>query len=405
MTDNKKKLWVQPWNYKEGFIIVGILIIFGFILNFVFGANLIMPTFPNNIICGLCFVILTISLYLIFNNTPIFNWLTSIKFSLCIISAFTLLVLFMGFIPQTENQNYLIKQLGLNNILQSFSFAIIYTLFILVLGLVTIKRLIPFSTKNIGFLLNHLGLWLVLFLSTIGTGDIQKVKLTVNKTGYSYSGYNQNQKFINDLGIAIKLKEFKIEEYKPKLYFINNRTGEPINNQNNVIKKGNKFDFLDWQVTVLEDFDYSAIHQNEYYSIYDYGAVNSAKIQIQKQDSVLKSWISCGNFRNPPKYIELDSNYAIVMANPEPKKFTSNISILTNQKENFESIVEVNKPIDVNGWAIYQHSYDEKMGRWSEYSILELVKDPWLNYVYIGFYFLIAGSIYLIFGSKTKDNL
>lgn len=38
------------------------------------------------------------------------------------------------------------------------------------------------------------------------------------------------------------------------------------------------------------------------------------------------------------------------------------------------SIVEVNKPLSMGGWKIYQLSYDETKGKWSRLSIFELVK-------------------------------
>ena len=53
-------------------------------------------------------------------------------------------------------------------------------------------------------------------------------------------------------------------------------------------------------------------------------------------------------------------------------------------KEHQEEKIQVNHPITVNGWKIYQTSYDEKLGRWSETSIVELVLDPWLPMVYAG---------------------
>ena len=65
----------------------------------------------------------------------------------------------------------------------------------------------------------------------------------------------------------------------------------------------------------------------------------------------------------------------------------------TWMQKNIVATVEVNKPVTVDGWKIYQLSYDEAMGRWSETSTFELVKDPWLPAVYVGIYLLLAGAI------------
>lgn len=45
------------------------------------------------------------------------------------------------------------------------------------------------------------------------------------------------------------------------------------------------------------------------------------------------------------------------------------------------------------------------MGKWSAYSVFELVSDPWLPVVYIGIYLLLVGAvgIFLIASSKRKE--
>ena len=93
------------------------------------------------------------------------------------------------------------------------------------------------------------------------------------------------------------------------------------------------------------------------------------------------------------------------MSNPEPRRYASVIDIYTEDGKNEQAEVEVNKPYSINGWKIYQLSYDEEMGKWSTYSVFELVLDPWLPVVYIGIYLLLVGAvgIFLIASSKRKE--
>lgn len=45
------------------------------------------------------------------------------------------------------------------------------------------------------------------------------------------------------------------------------------------------------------------------------------------------------------------------------------------------------------------------MGKWSNVSVFELVRDPWLNVVYVGIYLLIIGAIGMFLtASKKKEN-
>ena len=64
----------------------------------------------------------------------------------------------------------------------------------------------------------------------------------------------------------------------------------------------------------------------------------------------------------------------------------------------------MNKPLDVDGWKIYQLSYDENLGRWSDVSIFELVKDPWLPAVYCGIALMLAGAVIMFLKSGKKGD-
>ena len=45
------------------------------------------------------------------------------------------------------------------------------------------------------------------------------------------------------------------------------------------------------------------------------------------------------------------------------------------------------------------------MGKWSNLSVLELVKDPWLPLIYIGIFMMIAGAFYMFWmGNKITKN-
>lgn len=44
------------------------------------------------------------------------------------------------------------------------------------------------------------------------------------------------------------------------------------------------------------------------------------------------------------------------------------------------------------------------MGRWSAISVLELVTDPWLPFVYFGIFLLAIGAIGLFFTSSGKKQ-
>lgn len=73
-----------------------------------------------------------------------------------------------------------------------------------------------------------------------------------------------------------------------------------------------------------------------------------------------------------------------------PRQFTSHVLIDGEQMS-----VAVNAPLSYHGYTLYQESFDRENGL---YTVLQVVRDPWLPIIYIGMMLLAAGSIMLLFG-------
>ena len=110
-----------------------------------------------------------------------------------------------------------------------------------------------------------------------------------------------------------------------------------------------------------------------------------------------------GVVRELPLAIELKKFIMKTYDDGSPKRFASEIQILTKSGKNIETTVDVNKPVEVEGWKIYQYGYDTQMGAMSQISILELVSDPWLPLVYTGIYMMLAGAVCMfILGGRKR---
>ena len=110
-----------------------------------------------------------------------------------------------------------------------------------------------------------------------------------------------------------------------------------------------------------------------------------------------------GAIREMPLTIELKQFIMETYDDGSPKRYASEIQIQTKSGKMIETTVDVNKPVEVDGWKIYQYGYDTKMGAMSQISILELVSDPWLPLVYTGIYMMLAGAVCMFLkGRKVK---
>ena len=103
-----------------------------------------------------------------------------------------------------------------------------------------------------------------------------------------------------------------------------------------------------------------------------------------------------------PIAIELKEFIMETYDDGSPRRFASDIQILTKTGKNIQTTVEVNKPVEVDGWKIYQYGYDTQMGAMSQTSILELVSDPWLPLVYTGIYMMLGGAVCMFIIGKSK---
>jgi len=404
----RKKTWIFPWKYKESFVIAFGLLLIGFLLElFSNGGGFYSPTWPNNLI-----ILLSLVVYIIFTHFfvthPLIKWLGSIPAAISAIIVFTTLILLMGFIPQNkENSITIINKIGLNHITQSFSYVIISFYLLIILGYTITKRLYPINLKNFAFFMNHAGLWVVLATGSLGAGDIVRLIMPIQEKQTSKYAYDNNNKLFQ-LPFSIELIDFSIDEYPPNIILAGIADGKIIANKDKQklpeIIQGKTIKMKDWIVYISKYYEMSYISDSSYYFSSDSGAVPSAYIIATNvfTNQIKEGWISCGNYKFQKNYLIIDNKVFIGMLEPPAKKFSSKIKIYTSDKIEKIYTIEVNKPIRVEGWEIYQSSYDSAMGRWSTISVFEIVKDSWYKAVYFGIVMLLIGSIMLFWHGKYR---
>ena len=283
---------------KEGFLIGGGLIIAGLMLELSVGpVNWDAFRWPVNGIVLAGFLALIAIIFLLRKKVYGFLFIGTYKAAIPALVYAVVLTIIMGLTRQEVNGTWL------NNMLSFWPFVLTYVYIAVILGQIILRRTLHFQWKrDIPFLLNHLSLFLAMTTATLGTADMQRLKMITVKGETEWRALTPQQQVV-EMPIAIELKEFIMETY-------------------------------------------------------DDGS---------------------------------------------PRRFASNIQILTKTGKNIQTTVEVNKPVEVDGWKIYQYGYDTQMGAMSQTSILELVSDPWLPLVYTGIYMMLAGAVCMfILGGRKR---
>jgi hypothetical protein len=404
-------MWVLPWGYAESFIIVSGLILIGFALELSTGGRGV-PEFTNlslNISAGLL-VIFVFGTGIYFRRNAFIQWLSGIPAAISALAGITFMALLMGLTLQHDASTPgWITMLGLSHITSSWPYLIASAYLLVVLGIATTKRMFPFSTKNIPYLLNHMGLWIVLFSATFGATQVERLEMTIKEGGLEWQALNKKYNVWVEMPFAIRLHDFILEQYPPKLGIVDNKTGKILHeNGKNILSvdsvaSGN---MLGWDIRVLDYLDQAALVKESYYFTNETGAAPAVKVEAlspNKTDTVV-GWVSCGSFNRPYKALKINNQISLIMLFPEPKKFLSKIEVLTPEGDAIAVDLEVNKPFGIKGWEIYQISYDDQLGTWSDISVLECVRDPWLPAVYFGIFMMIAGAITLFWTGRKKTT-
>ena len=389
------------WGYGESFVIALEIVILGFIIEiFLKGQGVRTPHLPYNLYMLLTLVLILVFIHLKYRYKPVVRWLSSVPCSISAISVYALLVLLLGFIPQQQEQAGWLQLTGLNHLKSTWPFLLIQLYLLFSLGLVVLRRSIPFKKKNLGFLLNHLGLWITLVAAGLGSGDLKRVTIDLYENkDFSAIGALADQSRYN-MPFAMKLLDFNIELYNPKIAVADRNIGEIVQRHGEtlpLISKGFETTLIDWKIRVKKYLP-SAIKTDSGYILSDRpGSMAVAFVETKNTvtGDTASGWVAAGSLMFEPRFLELRGSNLLILTEPEPKKFESLVIFKDIKGLNDTVRLEVNRPHRIRGWKLYQISYDTEMAKYSTLSVIEAVKDPWLPLVYTGILMLLGGAVYL----------
>ena len=423
MNKTNKSIWEQPWGYIEGFYVAIGIAMSGFLLQVSIG-NLQLNAFqyPVNLIISLILIGLLFTFHFFAKKSAIVRWLSTVYATVPAIVVLLAVVIILGIVPQFVSYasphdipHNLAGLFGWYQMTTSWTFIFISYYLIIILGFTILKRTRrKFTWQDIGFYLNHVGLFIAFLAGLLGSADVSRLRMTVAEGNVEWRAEDERQSII-DLPIAIQLDTFMIEEYPPKLMIVDLETGKvlPENKPASYVFEGeNKsIKLMGYNIDILSYLPDAAIMRDSLNSFavpyHSEGATNAIKIRVsnEEMDDPVVGWVSNGSFMFPHSVVYINKDIAVAIPMQEVKKYTSHVHVFTEKGDSKEAVIEVNKPLTVDSWKIYQLSYDQSRGKYSQTSVFELVRDPWLPFVYAGIIMLLAGSFYLfIVGPKNRKS-
>ncbi|MFV0482862.1 MAG: cytochrome c biogenesis protein ResB [Bacteroidales bacterium] len=409
---------------KSSLLICLAIAIIGVILQMSFGAfnieTLARPAgilpIPIHLVLLSLIIVTAIILVIVLPDNKVGAFLSGGNAALSSIISLAILALILGITTQYAHPHPsdLAGKLGIRNMTSFYPFVLIYAYLLICLVFAIIKRLTKgLSIKNIGFFFNHTGLLFMLYFIGAGASQVSQYSITTREGETEWRATHSKTGEVEELPIAINLKDFVMEEYPPKLAVVHRRTGkvqpESLPEYFDIDTVRNKGKLLHWEIEV-EKFLPMAVRKDsvEYETLPMPGACPASLVKVHdtKLNKDYTSWISSGNNLQLYKFLPLGDSLVLAMTQAEPKRFYSDVDVYLKSGETITNKrIEVNKPMVAGDWMIYQSDYDKALGTSSITSIFDLVYDPWRNYEYISIILLTIGTVFMFWRSKpSKSN-
>jgi hypothetical protein len=172
------------------------------------------------------------------------------------------------------------------------------------------------------------------------------------------------------LGFSVSVIDFQVTRYDPDYYLFKPLNGNTKSNDLKDYKNLGEF---------KSTFDGS-------YDLKGYGRIEAQELK----DSTAKD-----GWRN--KY-ELKNGLILVKAVPKDKHYLAKLKMIdSNNREIIENL-EVNHPVNYNGWRFYLGSYDSEQ---NSYVVLTAKRDPGTVFVIYGMWVALFGTIILCFRKRN----
>lgn len=349
------------------------------------------------------------------------RFLVSPAATVTVLTAFLLQLLVMGFMVQVSpisvsSMHGILHRMGWSSMIHSYPFNVTYLYLLLILGSVTVRRLMKprRNLRWVGFVCNHLGLYIFLVFALLSGTDMKRYTMVLKEGSVEWRGLPYHDTELEELPIAIELVDFHMDEYPPKLMLLDGHSGEvlPIGApQSMTVEESGATGVLDgWSVRVTELLPLAAPIMNGDSLVFtafgSAGAAPAVRLTASRLGESHAGWVSAGSHLFPFRALGLSDDLSIVMPTPEPKQYYSKVDYYLKSGEKGSTTISVNHPLSIGQWYIYQLNYNREMGKWSDTSELELVYDSWLPGVYVGIGLLFLGAMLLLLGPvNVPSNL
>jgi hypothetical protein len=285
---------------------------------------------------------------------------------------------------------------------------------LLIVGILVFRRLVHIP----GLLFIHAGCVLILTGAVWGSQaghKLQKKFFGIDKIPAGqmaiFEGESENRVAlenddeVRELPFYVKLKDFRIEYYKPEYLYIQNRQGKSWKIPAELNAKFSLGDNISTVriVRKFENFKIKIEGDNRVpYDDPQPGSNAALEVEIKSPGGQV---VTKYFFERFPGHIHPEDNFFLSYRRVI-SEYISELQIIRNNEVVAEKDIEVNHPLHFGGYHLYQADYDKQAG---QYTILTVTSDTGLGTVYAGYLMLCIGVFWHfwlrhIFKAKKADG-
>ncbi len=353
----------------------------------------------------------------------IWRFFSSIKLAIWLLVVIALFSLIGTFIPQNQEPEFYLSRYsqygyqallktGLNNIYSSWWFIMSLILFAMNLSICLLNRF-SLRRRSLGSFISHLSILIILIGALIGMFYGRKGYIQI-KEGEEVNSFISQKNERVDLGFSIRLNDFIYNENidpKEKLLVYSchkeavcsmsdsEKPGKgekliaqiptDIGTESNIGDTGYRLKVLRY----IPDFVMDTVTKQV---VSRSGKPNNPALELEVKDKSGNVKVVWALARYPDMHQAAGSEFKFVYnwVVRRPKDFISNASILKEGKETINQDIKVNEPLRFSGYTFFQFSYDVENLNWAG---LQVVKDPGVPVIYLGFILLIFGLVMIFY--------
>ena len=298
--------------------------------------------------------------------------------------------------------------MGLTNahLQHSWPMVLLLAALAIVEGVAAVDDIAHLRHRPIGAMLSHLGTYLFLLAALCGNADRERATVSAALDVPSNMGVAADGRSVH-LPFTLDLKKFTVDAYPPKFCVYNTRSHLASDKTFSPTKDDSTGRIGQWQISVVSVLpDAMPDTLGGFQPMVHVGATPAARLRVADSAgaTVAEGWVCSGSFIFEPMLLAINDSLSVWMQPNEPQQYTSDLLLSANGKDKSPVVLHasVNHPARWGAWRIYQTGYDTERGKWSSYSVLECMRDPWSPLEQVGLWIMLAGGVMMVIGRNTS---